>query len=222
VSGYDAAVALAIFDLDNTLIDREGPFRRWAEAFAARHGLDPAEVDWLVTADGDGFTSRVEFVTEIRQRYGLSRPVEALLRDFRQEIVALVEPDPSVASALDELRARGWRVAIATNGATDQQWAKIRRTGLDDHVDAVAVSEEVGASKPDRRVFEVAAQRCGTSLSTVDWMVGDCATRDIGGAQALGLRTVWMRRGRTWDTAAPTPDAIVDLVPEAVAIVTAF
>jgi HAD superfamily hydrolase (TIGR01549 family) len=213
-------VALAIFDLDNTLIDRAGPFQRWATAFVARHGLEPAELDWLVEADGDGFTSRTGFLSQVRQRYGLSQPVETLLTSFREEIVALVEVDPRVPAALDGLRAAGWRVAIATNGATEQQWAKIRRTGLDDHVDAVAVSQEVGASKPDRRVFEAAADRCGTTLSTLDWMVGDCATRDIGGAQALGLRTVWMRRGRAWADTSPTPDAIVDDIPGAVAALT--
>jgi len=210
-------VALAIFDLDNTLIDRAGPFRRWAEAFAVRHGLEPGEVDWLLAADDDGFAPRERFMSQLRHRYGLSQPAEALLAAFREEIVALVEPDPRVPAALDGLRSSGWFVAIATNGATDQQWAKIRRVGLDDHVDAVAVSQEVGASKPDPRVFEAAAQRCGTTLSTSDWMVGDCATRDIGGAQALGLRTVWMRRDRTWDATAPPPDAVADDVPGAVA-----
>jgi beta-phosphoglucomutase-like phosphatase (HAD superfamily) len=33
---------LAIFDLDNTLVDRMAAFRSWAEWFAGQHGLDPA------------------------------------------------------------------------------------------------------------------------------------------------------------------------------------
>ena len=214
-------VALAIFDLDNTLIDRAGPFRQWAEDFAARHGLHPSEVEWLEVADGDGFVPREAFLGQVRQRYGLDEPVDALLRSFRTAIVALVEPDPRVAAALDRLREAGWLVAIATNGATDQQWAKIRRTGLENHVDAVAVSEEVGATKPDRRMFDIAAQRCGTALHETDWMIGDCATRDIGGAQSLGLRTVWMRRGRSWDPESPAPDAVVDHVPDAVSVLLA-
>jgi HAD superfamily hydrolase (TIGR01549 family) len=213
-----AVVALAIFDLDNTLIDRAGPFRRWAEDFAARHDLQPSEVAWLEAADGDGFAPREAFIDQVRQRYGLDEPVDAMLRSFRTEIVALIEPDPRVAAALDRLREAGWLVAIATNGATDQQWAKIRRTRLDNHVDAVAVSQEVGAKKPDRRMFDVAALRCGASLAETDWMVGDCATRDIGGAKALGLRTVWMRRGRSWDPRTATPDAMADQVPDVVSV----
>lgn len=85
----------------------------------------------------------------------------------------------------------GWRIAIATNGETGQQWAKIRNTGLDGHVDTVAVSQEVGVAKPDRRMFDVAAERCGVRLSDGGWMVGDCALRDISGGRAMGLR--WLR-----------------------------
>lgn len=211
-------MALVIFDLDNTLIDRTVPFRRWATSFVAERGLDAGEVAWLEARDGDGFTPREEFLGAVRDRYGLREPIDALLTSFRDAIVALVEPDPRVPALLDGLREAGWRVAIATNGSTDQQWAKIRRTGLDDHVDAVAVSEEVGARKPDRRMFEVAARRCGATLAGGDWMVGDCADRDIAGGQGVGLRTIWMRRGREWNPSAPAPDAIADDLDDVVPV----
>jgi putative hydrolase of the HAD superfamily len=158
-------VSLVIFDLDNTLIDREASFRRWARRFVARRGLDPAEVRWLVEADGDGFVPRARFLSAARERYGLDTPVDALLGSYQEEIVALVELDPQVPAALDRLRRDGWRVAIASNGSTRQQSAKIHRTGLDAHVDAIAISEEVGATKPDRCMFDVAAQATVDGLS---------------------------------------------------------
>lgn len=210
-----AAMPLALFDLDNTLIDRAASFRRWAELLVVERGLDPAEVAWLTERDGDGFTPREEYLSAVRERYGLRESLDALVTGYRERIVALVELDPRVPAALGGLRESGWRVAIATNGGTGQQWAKIRRLGLDEYVDAVAVSEEVGAAKPDRRMFEIAAQRCGCRLAGGGWMIGDCATRDIAGAQAVGLRTIWMRRGRVWDPAARRPDAIVDEPDEA-------
>jgi len=51
------------------------------------------------------------------------------------------------------------------------------------------------------------------------WMVGDSATADISGGQAVGLRTVWMARGRKWDEAMPPPDFIVESISDAVAII---
>jgi FMN phosphatase YigB (HAD superfamily) len=205
---------LAIFDLDNTLIDRAGLFERWAADFVVGLGLDPAEASWLIAADGDGFAPREEFVAALRDRYRLDGSVEALLGRLRVDLVALVRPDPAAQALLQRLRGNGWTIAIATNGNTDRQWAKIRQAELADHVDAVAVSAEVGVAKPDRRMFEAAAQRCGARLADGGWMVGDCADRDIAGAQAVGLRTVWLRRGRPWDPAATAPDAIVDQVHE--------
>jgi FMN phosphatase YigB (HAD superfamily) len=207
---------LAIFDLDNTLLDRARPFKIWAERLVTRHSLDPAEAQWLINADGDGFVQRAEFLTAVRERYGLHDSIEVLLDRFRADIVALVEVDPAVPADLDRLRAAGWRVAIATNGATAQQSAKIRRTGLDAHVDAVAISEEVGVAKPDRRIFDAAARRCGARLDDGGWMVGDCLTRDVAGGQEAGLRTIWLRRGRALDPAVRAPDAIVDHLAEAV------
>jgi HAD superfamily hydrolase (TIGR01549 family) len=212
---------LAIFDLDNTLIDRAASVRRWAAEFVAQHRLDPAEEAWLIDADGDGFVPRPEFLGAVRERYGLDQPMPRLLADYRERIVALIDLDPAVPEALRRLRGHGWRIAIATNGNTDQQLAKIRRVGLADHVDAVAVSEEVGAAKPDRRLFEVAAQRCGARLADGGWMVGDCPLRDIAGGRAAGLATIWLHRGRAWDASTPGPDAIVDHVSGSVAIMAA-
>src|SRR5258705_11428420 len=180
---------LAIFDLDNTLIDRAGLFEQWAAGFVVGLGLDPAEATWLIAADGDGFTPREEFVAAMRDRYRFDGSVAALLARLRVDLVALVQPDPAAQALLERLRGNGWTLAIATNGDADQQWAKIRQAKLEGHVDAVAVSGEVGAAKPDRRMFEAAAQCCGARLTDGGWMVRDCPDRDIAGGRAVGLRT---------------------------------
>jgi HAD superfamily hydrolase (TIGR01549 family) len=206
---------LVIFDLDNTLIDRDGAFRRWAAAFVS----DPAEQAWLVEVDGGGFVPRPEFMARVRERYRLDEPLERLLDRYRERMVALTTPYPETRATLDRLRGKGWRVAIATNGETAHQRAKIELAGLREAVDAIAVSGEVGADKPDRRMFEAAADRCGARLADGGWMVGDCPTRDIAGGRAVGLRTIWMRHGRTWDSTAPPPDATVDHVHQAVEVV---
>src|SRR4029453_8845951 len=126
--------------------------------------LDEREVEWLATADGDGFVPRLGFMSAVRERYGLHDPLDVLLSSYQDQIVALVDLDPQVPAALDRLRKAGWQVAVGTNGSTAQQSAKIRRTGLDAHIDALAISEEVGVAKPDHRVFQVAARRCGARL----------------------------------------------------------
>jgi FMN phosphatase YigB (HAD superfamily) len=74
---------------------------------------------------------------------------------------------------------------------------KVTGTGLDRLVDGWVVSDELGARKPDPRIFAEAALRCGGSLDG-GWMVGDSAPADMVGAWRSGLRSVWLHRGRSW------------------------
>ncbi|MEU6412177.1 hypothetical protein [Microbispora sp. NPDC046933] len=48
----------ALFDLDNTLVDHDEAFRRWAGEFADGHGLDAEAVERLVALDGHGYLPR--------------------------------------------------------------------------------------------------------------------------------------------------------------------
>ena len=92
-----------------------------------------------------------------------------------------------------------------TNGPAEQQETRIRRTGLDRYVADWVISEEAGVSKPNPRIFALAAQRVRMRL-TGAWVVGDSPEADIGGAAAMGLPSVWLHRGRRWmDTGSRPP-----------------
>jgi putative hydrolase of the HAD superfamily len=113
----------------------------------------------------------------IRVRYRLDESAGELWRAYCADIAAMVSCPAAVLGGLDELRAAGWRVGVATNGAADIQWAKLRATGIADHVDGAFVSEEGDARKPEVRHFALAAGRCGAVLGDGGWMVGDFTDR---------------------------------------------
>jgi putative hydrolase of the HAD superfamily len=98
---------------------------------------------------------------------------------------------------------------VATNGAADIQWAKLRATGIAGHVDGAYASGEGEVRKPDVRHFALAAARCGAVLGDGGWMVGDNPVNDVGGGHAAGLRTVWVNTGRPWLPHVPAPDHTV-------------
>jgi putative hydrolase of the HAD superfamily len=50
-------VPLLLLDLDNTLLDRAGPFRTWGERFLAEIGAPAVDIDWLLSI-ADGLTNR--------------------------------------------------------------------------------------------------------------------------------------------------------------------
>ncbi|MGW3343681.1 HAD family hydrolase [Nonomuraea rubra] len=203
---------LALFDLDNTLIDRLGAYRRWAAEFAAERELGAGAVPWLVAADADGSVPMELLFTRIRDRFGLPESAGELWDAYRARLPHLIRCRPEVLDGLERLRAAGWTVGIVTNGMTDNQTGKIQHSGLATRVDGWAISEAEGVRKPDARLFEIGAARCGTSLGDGGWMVGDDAVNDITGGRGAGLRTIWI--DRTWElerhglapASAPGPD----------------
>lgn len=190
---------LALFDLDNTLIDLDAAFAVWAAEFADEHKLEPGAVDWLRTINEAGHLHRSEFFTMLREHFTLTDPVDDLWASYRQRMPHLVRCPTEVLDGLAALRSSGWSVAIVTNGMPDNQLGKIQRTGLADVVDAWAISGAEGIRKPDAGLFEIAVNRCDKSLADGGWVIGDNLVTDIEGGHAAGLQTIWIDRGKVRD-----------------------
>jgi HAD superfamily hydrolase (TIGR01549 family) len=211
--------SLALFDLDNTLVDRDRAFRAWAEEFVVAQGLDDSALTFLLMADAHHSGPMDSFFATVCQTFELSVPPEQLWGQYRRRMPELASCHPDDLDALKRLRHAGWRIGIVTNGMTDNQRGKIRNTGLDRLVDAWCISDDVGIRKPDPEIFRLAAERCGSDCGQGGWMIGDSLVLDIAGGHAAGLRTIWLqpkRRPDSWAFVGPAPDVIVDSVSEAV------
>jgi putative hydrolase of the HAD superfamily len=200
---------LLLIDLDNTLIDRTGAFQRWAEEFA------PADIDWLMAGDQDGFAPRDEFAARIGDRFGLD-PAR-VVTELRAGILRHLTLDPAVGRALTTASAAGFVPVIVTNGFVRWQEEKIRQTGLDQLVAAWIVSEAAGVRKPDRHIFELAAASVGATLDDGGWMIGDHPEYDIAGGAAAGLDTIWISRGLSWPSSQP-PTLVAADFPAAISL----
>jgi HAD superfamily hydrolase (TIGR01549 family) len=207
---------LALFDLDNTLLDRDRAFAIWAQRFIENYGLPSGALDVMIVADNDGFRERSTFFAEVQKELGVTATIESLVADYRDDYPSCFTVDEGTIEAIRQLRSSGWRLGIVTNGASFQM-DKLRATKLVDEFDAVCISAVVGVSKPELAIFESAARLCGAPLE--GWTVGDSASADVEGGRRAGLKTIWMARGRVWGPVEPGPDAIVATVPQAVAII---
>jgi putative hydrolase of the HAD superfamily len=211
---------LLLLDLDNTLLDRASAFRSWAQDFLAEIGAPGGDLDWLVSVDADGLTDRWDIADAIRERYELHVSSIDLVEAVSEGVVAHTRLDPLVACALRIADDAGWVPVVVSNGTVRQEDTKIRRTGLDRYVADWVISEEVGVSKPNPRIFALAAQRARMHLRGA-WVVGDGPEADIGGAAAVGLPSVWLHRGRNWMESRFAPTRTVDGLIAAVAAVLA-
>lgn len=202
-----------MIDLDNTLGNRSEAVRAWIQEFCRERELSPGTAQRIFERDNDGYSARADVFAAIKERFELSDPVADLLVDYQDRVVALAAPTAGSFETLAELRSVGHTVAIVTNGSTKQQHGKIDAIGLRDLVDAVIVSGDIGIKKPDPRIFEAASDATGQPLAGA-WMVGDSPLHDIVGAHALGCRTAWIRRDRSWTEPSCRPTAIIDTMAE--------
>ncbi|GGM19797.1 hypothetical protein GCM10010129_75140 [Streptomyces fumigatiscleroticus] len=206
---------LVFFDLDGTLADRQSALSDAVTDLCSSRRLPQAADQWLRIQLADRATAN-DFA-RLRDAFGLEASAADLWQEYVDLMAAAVTCRPEVLEGLARLRAAAWTIGVITNGAGDIQRAKLAGTGLADLVDGVAASGDLEIRKPDRRIFELGATRCGVSLADGGWMVGDNPTGDIGGGHQVGLRTIWLR-GRPWPDELPTAHHVVDDVTDAITI----
>ena len=124
-----------------------------------------------------------------------------------------IPPDPidGIKDALDRLAGR-YKLcvvsdAIVTPGTGLREL--LGRYGLRDFFSGFAFSDEVGRSKPHRRMFESAARQHGVEVPEMIH-VGDRDHNDVKGPQALGMKAVLFIGKRAHDRHTTSADAICE------------
>lgn len=101
---------------------------------------------------------------------------------------------PGAAEALLALKASGYRLGLVADGPELTFRNELAQHNLARIFDCYAISELLGCEKPDRRMFEHALHQLG--ILPGDYarvvMVGNNLSRDIKGANELGLISVWI------------------------------
>ena len=102
-------------------------------------------------------------------------------------------PYSDAPNTLATLRTRGYRLGLIANqnpGTAE----RLARWGLRPYFDVIVASAEVGCAKPDKAIFEKAFElaECSAAESV---MIGDRLDYDIAPAKALGMMTVWLKKG---------------------------
>lgn len=162
---------------------------------------------------GDTFRSQrdlvVDSLQETMNRFKSEGDVHALVRkqfDHWTEPVIYEDTLPF----LEELQ--GLQIYILSNIDTADVLAATRAHGI--RVDGIYTSEDVRSYKPRPELFVETLSMHGLSPHEVIH-IGDSLLSDVGGASAVGIRTVWLNRLNKPKTAGPEPDFICGSLSEA-------
>jgi len=198
-----AVLRAVIFDLDNTLTDFARMKERAVEA-AAEAMVDaglPRTLDEAVAG-----------INEIYGEYGIEyqhvfdeylnsvmgrvdeRVLAAGIVGYRQGREGTLSLYPHVNLTLLELAKRGLKLAVLSDAPARQAWLRLAYLKLHNLFDAVVTHDDTGQLKPSREPFDLVLDRLDVEPYEA-LMVGDWPERDIAGAKALGITTVYARYG---------------------------
>ena len=119
---------------------------------------------------------------------------------------------PGAVDLLDYLTGKGYPLYILSNGFSEVQSRKLHSGGIDRYFKRLILSDEIGITKPDRRLFDYALQVVGADA--VDTLiVGDNYDADILGAMHAGWRAIYFNRDKLPVT-GEQPDYVVTELAE--------
>jgi 2-haloacid dehalogenase len=211
-----------------------------------RQSCQSRVVDWVVfdlngtlldvAAVGDDLLHEALFAAMTLNHVGEYRPLPELLAAAAArrhealggppvaEVKAAAAAMPAYSeapAALDRLAAAGRRLAVLTNSPTERAEAGLRSAGLRERFEHVVGTDQVGAFKPDARVYRHGLAVLGAAADEATMVAAHWW--DLRGARAVGMRVAWVGRGEgALSSLLPDPDAQgADLLEVAEAIVAA-
>ncbi len=207
--------AAYVFDAYGTLFDVHAAVRRHAAAIGAERGQRLSEL-WR--------QKQLEY-SWIRALAGRYRDFAGLTADALDFAIAAVAPDcaalkpdlmaayhrldayPEVPSVLAELKRRGAKIAILSNGTPAMLATATESARIGALLDATLSVDSVPTYKTDPRVYQLAVDALGIRADGISFQSSN--RWDIAGAVAFGFSSVWINRTQS-------PDEYAELRPRAV------
>jgi len=197
-----------IFDLDNTLVDfmkmkREAISAAIHSMIDAGLKLSPdeaqARIDAIYKERGIEFQNVFDqLLYDVFQKVDY-KILSAGIIAYRRAREAALVPYPHVNITLVELVKRGLKLAVVSDAPSREAWLRLCYLNFHHIFDYVVTFEDTGERKPGPAPFRKALELLNIEPHEAI-MVGDWAERDMVGAAAVGMTTVFARYGDTFGT----------------------
>ena len=203
-------VKVVFFDLDDTLYDHSYHIESAIAALRAKHDFlhdyplkQVTQLSYELLEEVHTRLLNGEISLEDARRIRWQK----FLEEFGQEdnfdpttfgafyLKAYYESERVVPGTIELLKTlkKDFSIGIISNNLLIEQLEKMKRLGISDYIDFFAISEEVGAAKPDRKIFDVAIERSKFGAEEAV-LIGDSWENDIVGALKAGIRPIWLNR----------------------------
>ncbi len=193
-----------LWDLDDTLLDFNA-----SEAYAFHTSMEHAGLPsndallalyskinlsfWKMLERGE-ITKEVllgQRFTSFFEAAGITGVDVPLFRDTYQRLLGSTAYDTEDSLTLCRLLHKTHRQYIVTNGVASTQRNRLRLSHLDEVMDGLFISEELGCEKPSARFFTRSFQQIPDFKKEEAVIVGDSLTSDMAGGNQAGIACCW-------------------------------
>lgn len=196
-------VKTILFDADGTLWDFDASAVYSIRKIFERRGYEYSDMVFeRYNVINNGLWERYERGEMSRDRVLVERfdllfeelGIDAEGAAFEKEFREMLELNPVWMKDAQELLSvlrPDYKMYVVTNGIASTQRKRIALTGLDQYVDGVFISEEIGAQKPMPAFFDHVLSHIEPCRKDELLLVGDSLTADILGANRSGIPSCW-------------------------------
>ncbi len=186
------------FDAAGILYTRSGPTEDFALSMLQERGfsVEPSSDQMthqaeLRTRANQGNITHLDFWDYFLQIRGIQDSQQR--SDFSSEIISFsnnIQPTPGARQTLAELKEKGFLLGIITDTMYPREWkmARLKNAGVDEFIDIVACSTELGVHKPDPAIYSYALKQAGLEKGE-SIFVGHLGI-ELDGAHTAGMITV--------------------------------
>lgn len=180
-----------LFDFDGTIAGTTDNKSEIMNRIGKKYGCPIGREDYLNAfrklVDNRKLDDRVPIFEEI---VGDRKIAEKISEEYSMRSLECMRIYPDAEQVLKDLSVKK---GLITNGPKEVQWSKIRKLGVEHYFDTIIVSGEVGKSKPDPEIFNIALESLDANPSETIY-VGDIPDLDVMGAKNAGLVSALINR----------------------------
>jgi phosphoglycolate phosphatase len=188
-----------VFDLDGTLVDTAPDLITALNHVLVREGLPPVPLHAARNMIGAGARKLIERGLEAEGRTISAAELNRMTADFigyyADHIAEESRPFEGLEQSLDDLAARGHRLAVCTNKLEWLSKKLLDALGLSSRFAAICGADTFGVQKPDPTILRETVARAGGRLAA-SIMVGDAGT-DVGVARRASVPVIGVSFGYT-------------------------
>lgn len=142
-------IRVLVFDFDGLIMDTETPdYASWQEIFVAHDAHLPMDVWSRAVGTPSGTFSPSHYLEELIERPLNHREISATRTDRFHEMMMDVDLLPGVLPLIEDAKAAGWHVCVASSA--DRPWVRghLERKGMLELFDVIRTAEDVVSLKP--------------------------------------------------------------------------